>query len=201
MNDICRESGVNDRSADFYFTCLQVRRKITSDQAHFGDPLKRHGRMVRLVFYADPLLERGKCRICPRRMRRRMGFRERITACEAAAVDHRFPRARKFGTLKLRSNATLALSRWNLEDRRADVRRMASVAFRAISRAPRLSRSSFDRLDCSLSGDLGDKMQPMTEWEASEYARISGLQEAMAEEALSLLDLKGTIARFGCGMR
>jgi trans-aconitate 2-methyltransferase len=41
----------------------------------------------------------------------------------------------------------------------------------------------------------------MTEWEASQYARISGLQEAMAEEALSLLDLKGTmrVLDVGCG--
>lgn len=41
----------------------------------------------------------------------------------------------------------------------------------------------------------------MTEWDASEYARISGLQEAMAEEVLSLLDLKGTkrVLDVGCG--
>jgi trans-aconitate 2-methyltransferase len=44
-------------------------------------------------------------------------------------------------------------------------------------------------------------MQTMTEWDASEYARISGLQEAMAEEVLSLLDLKGTkrVLDVGCG--
>jgi hypothetical protein len=35
-------------------------------------------------------------------------------------------------------------------------------------------------------------MQGMTEWDASEYARISTLQAAMADEVLSLLDLKGT---------
>ena len=41
----------------------------------------------------------------------------------------------------------------------------------------------------------------MTEWNASEYARISGLQAAMAEEVLSLLDLQGTeqILDVGCG--
>jgi trans-aconitate 2-methyltransferase len=41
----------------------------------------------------------------------------------------------------------------------------------------------------------------MTEWNASEYARISALQAAMAEEVLSLLDLKGTeqILDVGCG--
>ena len=41
----------------------------------------------------------------------------------------------------------------------------------------------------------------MTEWDASEYARISGLQEVMAEELLSLLDLKGTkrVLDVGCG--
>jgi trans-aconitate 2-methyltransferase len=41
----------------------------------------------------------------------------------------------------------------------------------------------------------------MTEWDASEYARISGLQEAMAEEVLSLLDLKGAkrVLDVGCG--
>jgi trans-aconitate 2-methyltransferase len=41
----------------------------------------------------------------------------------------------------------------------------------------------------------------MTEWNASEYARISSLQAAMAEEVLSLLDLKGTerILDVGCG--
>jgi trans-aconitate 2-methyltransferase len=41
----------------------------------------------------------------------------------------------------------------------------------------------------------------MTEWKAAEYARISGLQQAMAEEVLSLLDLRGTecILDVGCG--
>lgn len=41
----------------------------------------------------------------------------------------------------------------------------------------------------------------MTEWNASEYARISTLQAAMAEEVLALLDLKGTehILDVGCG--
>ena len=31
----------------------------------------------------------------------------------------------------------------------------------------------------------------MTEWNAPEYDRLSALQAAMAEEALSLLDLRG----------
>src|SRR5580704_8311412 len=41
----------------------------------------------------------------------------------------------------------------------------------------------------------------MTEWNASEYDRIAALQAAMAEEALSLLDLRGTetILDIGCG--
>jgi trans-aconitate 2-methyltransferase len=41
----------------------------------------------------------------------------------------------------------------------------------------------------------------MTEWDASEYARIAGLQEAMAKEVLSLLDLRGTkrVLDVGCG--
>jgi len=41
----------------------------------------------------------------------------------------------------------------------------------------------------------------MTEWNASEYARLSALQAAMAEEVLMLLDLKGTerILDIGCG--
>jgi trans-aconitate 2-methyltransferase len=41
----------------------------------------------------------------------------------------------------------------------------------------------------------------MTEWNASEYARISTLQAAMAKEVLSLLDLKGAeqILDVGCG--
>jgi trans-aconitate 2-methyltransferase len=41
----------------------------------------------------------------------------------------------------------------------------------------------------------------MTEWNAPEYARIAGLQEAMAAEVLSLLDLKGTerVLDLGCG--
>ena len=41
----------------------------------------------------------------------------------------------------------------------------------------------------------------MTEWDALQYARISRLQEAMAEEVLSLLDLKGTehVLDIGCG--
>ena len=41
----------------------------------------------------------------------------------------------------------------------------------------------------------------MTEWNAPGYARIAGLQEAMAAEVLSLLDLKGTETRTGFGMR
>ena len=41
----------------------------------------------------------------------------------------------------------------------------------------------------------------MTEWKASEYARISELQHAMAEEVLALLDLKGNerVLDIGCG--
>jgi trans-aconitate 2-methyltransferase len=41
----------------------------------------------------------------------------------------------------------------------------------------------------------------MTEWKASEYARISALQAAMAEEILSLLEFKGSerILDVGCG--
>ena len=41
----------------------------------------------------------------------------------------------------------------------------------------------------------------MTEWKASEYARISELQHTMAEEALALLDLKGDerVLDIGCG--
>jgi trans-aconitate 2-methyltransferase len=41
----------------------------------------------------------------------------------------------------------------------------------------------------------------MTEWNASEYARISALQAAMASEVLALLDLKGTerVLDIGCG--
>lgn len=41
----------------------------------------------------------------------------------------------------------------------------------------------------------------MTEWDAADYARISGLQETMAKEVLALLDLKGTehILDIGCG--
>ena len=41
----------------------------------------------------------------------------------------------------------------------------------------------------------------MTEWDAAEYARRSGLQEAMAEEVLALLDLEGSerVLDVGCG--
>ena len=41
----------------------------------------------------------------------------------------------------------------------------------------------------------------MTEWDASEYARVSELQKAMAEEALSSLNLRGTerVLDLGCG--
>lgn len=41
----------------------------------------------------------------------------------------------------------------------------------------------------------------MTEWNAPEYARISALQQAMAAEVLSLLDLRGTksVLDLGCG--
>jgi trans-aconitate 2-methyltransferase len=41
----------------------------------------------------------------------------------------------------------------------------------------------------------------MTEWDAPEYAQVSELQKAMAEEALALLELKGTerVLDVGCG--
>ena len=41
----------------------------------------------------------------------------------------------------------------------------------------------------------------MTEWDANEYARRSGLQGAMAEEVLALIDLKGSerVLDVGCG--
>jgi trans-aconitate 2-methyltransferase len=41
----------------------------------------------------------------------------------------------------------------------------------------------------------------MTEWNAPEYARIAALQEVMAAQALSLLDLKGSerVLDLGCG--
>jgi trans-aconitate 2-methyltransferase len=41
----------------------------------------------------------------------------------------------------------------------------------------------------------------MTEWNAADYERISGLQQAMAEEVLALLDFKGAerILDVGCG--
>lgn len=41
----------------------------------------------------------------------------------------------------------------------------------------------------------------MTEWNAPEYARIAGMQEAMAAEVLALLQLKGTerVLDLGCG--
>jgi trans-aconitate 2-methyltransferase len=41
----------------------------------------------------------------------------------------------------------------------------------------------------------------MTEWDAANYARMSSLQQAMAQEVLALLDLKGSerILDVGCG--
>ena len=41
----------------------------------------------------------------------------------------------------------------------------------------------------------------MTEWDAAEYSRRSGLQEAMAQEVLALLDLEGSerVLDVGCG--
>jgi trans-aconitate 2-methyltransferase len=41
----------------------------------------------------------------------------------------------------------------------------------------------------------------MTEWNAQEYARIAALQRAMADEVLSLLDLRGSerVLDLGCG--
>jgi trans-aconitate 2-methyltransferase len=41
----------------------------------------------------------------------------------------------------------------------------------------------------------------MTEWDAPKYARLSGLQQAMAQEVLALLHLKGTerVLDVGCG--
>ena len=41
----------------------------------------------------------------------------------------------------------------------------------------------------------------MTEWDAADYARISGLQDAMAGEVLALLKLEGCerVLDVGCG--
>ena len=41
----------------------------------------------------------------------------------------------------------------------------------------------------------------MTEWNAANYERISGLQQATSEEVIALLDFKGTerILDVGCG--
>src|SRR5262249_30583730 len=46
-----------------------------------------------------------------------------------------------------------------------------------------------------------DAEAPMTEWNASEYAQRSGLQNAMAAEVLALLDLEGSerVLDIGCG--
>src|SRR6266478_1038580 len=47
-----------------------------------------------------------------------------------------------------------------------------------------------------------DSLLPhMTEWNAAEYYRRSSLQEAMAQEVLALLDIKGSerILDVGCG--
>src|SRR5262245_34652756 len=46
-----------------------------------------------------------------------------------------------------------------------------------------------------------DEEAPMTEWNASEYAQRSGLQQAMAEEVLALLDPEGSerVLDIGCG--
>jgi trans-aconitate 2-methyltransferase len=43
--------------------------------------------------------------------------------------------------------------------------------------------------------------QYMTEWDAAEYLRVSGLQERMAKEVLALLELKDTerVLDIGCG--
>src|SRR5437868_8084253 len=55
--------------------------------------------------------------------------------------------------------------------------------------------------DWSPSGRSGSWRKCMTEWNAAEYARISGLQAAMAEEVLALLDLEGSerVLDVGCG--
>ena len=47
----------------------------------------------------------------------------------------------------------------------------------------------------------GHPYSAMTEWDASDYARLSGLQQAMAEEVLSLLTLRGSerVLDVGCG--
>jgi trans-aconitate 2-methyltransferase len=49
--------------------------------------------------------------------------------------------------------------------------------------------------------NAGDWIEAMTEWDAAGYAKRSGLQEAMAEEVLALLDLKGSeqVLDVGCG--
>jgi trans-aconitate 2-methyltransferase len=51
------------------------------------------------------------------------------------------------------------------------------------------------------SSGHGHQGYPMTEWHASDYSRQSGLQQAMAEEQLSLLTLEGAerILDVGCG--
>ena len=44
----------------------------------------------------------------------------------------------------------------------------------------------------TVSGSVGATLETITEWNASESARKSELQQAMAEEVLSLLDFKGS---------
>ena len=53
----------------------------------------------------------------------------------------------------------------------------------------------------ALHETFNEILNRMTEWNAPEYARIAGLQEAMAAEALSLLSLKGDerVLDLGCG--
>src|SRR5262249_4279494 len=62
--------------------------------------------------------------------------------------------------------------------------------------APRMAMT---RLLASVS--RGCRGYPMTEWNASDYSRQSSLQQAMAEEQLSLLTLAGTerVLDVGCG--
>ena len=49
-------------------------------------------------------------------------------------------------------------------------------------------------IEVSRKVGFGPGDSSMTEWDAADYARISGLQQAMAEEVLALLDLNGSRA-------
>ncbi len=97
------------------------------------------------------------------------------------------------GAQQVRAVTHLDLDRPASQRRRRNHRR---------SRPQQADRQSQERVGVDVCVTLHRaELIPMTEWQAGDYSQVSGLQQAMAEEALGKLTLKGSerILDVGCG--